>query len=207
MSTELIAAVEAADSAEGLVRAVAALSAARTDAAIPTLISVLAFNNPGAAVVAVDGLIQLGSPAAQAILNNLDDYNYGARAWALRALAGIGEPAALPLLLSAAREDFSLSVRRAATYGLGRVRWADLSESDRLAQQQQCYETLKLCLQYDPEWVVRYAAAAALETLAPAATQLQSAIAETLNRQAHSDEERAVQARSRLAERRLAGGV
>lgn len=207
MSTELIAAVEAADSAEGLVQAVAALSAARTDAAIPTLIGVLAFNNPGAAVVAVDGLIQLGSPAAQAILNNLDDYNYGARAWALRALAGIGEPAALPLLLSAAREDFSLSVRRAATYGLGRLRWADLAESDRQNQQQQCYETLRLCLQHDPEWVVRYAAAAALESLGPASPQLLQAIRELLGQQAQTDEEQAVQARSRLAEQRLATGV
>lgn len=199
MTTELIAAVEAADSAEELVKAVAALAAAQTPDAIPTLIGVLAFNNPGAAVVAVEGLIQLGSPAAQAILNNLDDYNYGARAWALRALAGIGEPAALPLLLSAAREDFSLSVRRAATYGLGRLRWTDLAESDRLVQQQQCLEALQLCLQHDPEWVVRYAAAAALEALALQALTYRAEIQAVLAQHCQAEVDPTVQARSRLA--------
>ncbi|NJO94538.1 MAG: HEAT repeat domain-containing protein, partial [Hydrococcus sp. RM1_1_31] len=81
-----------ADSAIRMVEAVERLCQARLEAAIPQLITVLGYNNPGAAVAAVEGLIQLGKPAVTPLLELLDGYNYGARAWALRALAGIGDP-------------------------------------------------------------------------------------------------------------------
>jgi phycocyanobilin lyase beta subunit len=85
--SELIQAVAAADSAGALIEAVRSLAAARSSAAITTLITVLGFNNPGAAVAAVDGLV------------------YGARAWAIRALAMIGDPRALEVLLDTARGE------------------------------------------------------------------------------------------------------
>ncbi|PZV09727.1 MAG: phycocyanobilin lyase, partial [Leptolyngbya sp.] len=58
--SSLIRAVEAADSSKSLQEAVQNLAAARLEGAIPTLIAALSYNNPGAAVAAVDGLIQLG---------------------------------------------------------------------------------------------------------------------------------------------------
>ena len=99
---QLIQAVEDADSADGLLSAVEALADACDPEAIPTLIAVLGYNNPGAAVAAVDGLIALGETAIPSLLELIDTYNYGARAWAVRACAGIGDPRTLDLLLTSA---------------------------------------------------------------------------------------------------------
>ncbi|MCT7948761.1 HEAT repeat domain-containing protein [Ancylothrix sp. C2] len=164
---KLIEAVEEAYSADGLFRAVKALAETKDPAGIPTLIKVLGYNNPGAAVAAVDGLIAMGEPAAEQILECLDGYNYGARSWAVRALAGIGDPRGLELLLVAAESDFALSVRRAAARGLGNLRWEKLPAPARAEAQTQTHSTLALVCQ-DPEWVVRYAGVVGLEGLAAA---------------------------------------
>ncbi len=163
-TSELIQAVEGADSADGLLDAVEALAAVRSEAAIPTLIEVLGYNNPGAAVAAVDGLIDIGEPAVPYLLENLDDYNYGARAWAIRAFAGIGDPRGLDLLLKAASTDFSLSVRRAAARGLGFINWLKLPTEQVLPAQTEVLNTL-LLVSEDGEWVVRYAAVVGLQAL------------------------------------------
>ncbi|WP_206813810.1 HEAT repeat domain-containing protein [Chroococcus sp. FPU101] len=163
--TELIQAVEKADTSEGLLDAVKALCAVRHQAAIPTLIEVLKYNNPGAAVAAVDGLIEIGEIAVSPILEQVDGYNYGARAWATRALAGIGDPRALELLLDAALNDFSLSVRRAAAKGLGSIRWDKISGEDAQTAQEEVLNAL-IKVSHDPEWVVRYAAVVGLENFA-----------------------------------------
>jgi phycocyanobilin lyase subunit beta len=160
----LIQAVDKADSADELLEAVKALAAVRHEVAIPKLIEVLGYNNPGAAVAAVDGLIDIGEVAVSYILEKLDGYNYGARAWATRVLAGIGDPRALDLLLDAASNDFSLSVRRAAAKGLGSIRWPKLSSEDVLQAQMKVLDTL-LVVSQDPEWVVRYGAVVGLQSL------------------------------------------
>ncbi|HIK33673.1 MAG TPA: HEAT repeat domain-containing protein [Oscillatoriales cyanobacterium M59_W2019_021] len=165
---ELIADVDRADSADGVLDAVKALSAAESTDAIAKLIEVLGYNNPGAAVAAVDGLVAIGEPAVLPLLEQLDGYNYGARAWAIRALAGIGDPRGLEILLTAAA-DFSLSVRRAAARGLGALRWQELERGGIADAQTRALETL-LETTEDPEWVVRYAAVVGLEALATAPT-------------------------------------
>ena len=160
--------VEAADSAQSMLDAVEDLAAIKHEGAIDMLIRVLGYNNPGAAVAAVDGLIQIGTPAASALLSQIDGYNYGARAWALRVLAGIGDPRGRDLILETAAEDFSLSVRRAAARGLGKIQWEKLSEQERQAGQIKARETLLHVASEDVEWVVRYAAVVGLEGLAKA---------------------------------------
>jgi phycocyanobilin lyase beta subunit len=152
----LINAVEAADSAPALIGAVRSLATAQSPATVTTLITVLGFNNPGAAVAAVDGLVALGQDAVPALLEQLDGYNYGARAWAIRALSMIGDPRALDVLLETARGDFALSVRRAAAKGLGFITWDALPEERRTIAQASAIDTLLIALE-DPEWVVRYA--------------------------------------------------
>jgi phycocyanobilin lyase subunit beta len=144
--------------------AVKALAAVRHEAAIPTLIEVLGYNNPGAAVAAVDGLIEIGTTAVSPLLEKIDGYNYGARAWATRVLAGIGDPRGLDLLLDAASNDFSLSVRRAAAKGLGSIDWSMLPVEERLPAQTQVLDTL-LQVSRDVEWVVRYGAVVGLRSL------------------------------------------
>jgi phycocyanobilin lyase subunit beta len=170
----LIRAVEAADSSSLLVAAMEDLAATHHLEAIPTLIAALSYNNPGAAVTAVDGLIQIGEPAVAPILDQLDGHNYTARSWAIRALAGIGDPRGLVPLLGAATADFALSVRRAAAKGLGSMKWhwfpADLLE----IAQEEALEALLFVAQQDDEWVVRYAAVAGLQNLAGAITSGES---------------------------------
>ncbi len=165
MPESLIQAVEQASSSEELVEAVWALSRSQSEQAIPTLIKVLGFNNPGAAVAAVEGLVQLGDVAVPILIRDLDGYDYGARAWAIRALSRIAHPQALEILTDAAKSDFALSVRRAAAKGLGDLRWEQLSPEKRETAQKQVLETLKT-VATDEEWIVRYAAIVGLESLA-----------------------------------------
>ncbi len=199
----LIAAVDRADSAPALIGAVRALSAARSEAAIAKLIEVLGYNNPGAAVAAVDGLVQLGPVAVPDILANLDGYDYGARAWASRALAKIGDPRALENLLAAAQGDFALSVRRSAAQGLGHLDWTQLAEGDRAAAQARVWSVLQQAVQ-DDEWVVRYAAVAGLQGLALAAPNLAAEIQTGLQQVTAADEELAVRGRAQWALEQLA---
>ncbi|MGB7249173.1 MAG: HEAT repeat domain-containing protein [Phormidesmis sp.] len=196
-------AVEVADSAQAMIDAVEALAALKDDGAIDVLIRVLGYNNPGAAVAAVDGLIQLGTPAASALLQQIDGYNYGARAWALRVLAGIGDPRGLDLILETAAEDFSLSVRRAAARGLGAIQWEMLEPDQRKAAQIKARDTL-LRVVHDPEWVVRYGAVVGLQGVATAAiadglTDLADPVVAALRDRITQDDTPAVQARANWA--------
>ena len=165
INNQLIRAVEEADSSQGLIDTVKDLAAAQIEDAIPILITVLGYNNPGAAVAAVDGLVLLGETAVLPLLEKLDGYNYGARAWAIRALAGIGDPRGLDLLLDAAINDFSFSVRRGAAKGLGFIDWKKLPESQIFDSQLSTMKTL-LQVSQDQEWIVRYAAVVGLYGLA-----------------------------------------
>ena len=105
-----IQAVEQAASPQSLIAAVTTLVARQSPDAIPTLLAVLGYNNPGAAVVAMSGLVTLGYVAVPFLLRGLDDYNYGARSYAIRALAAIGHPDALPVLQHA--QKLGLHARR-----------------------------------------------------------------------------------------------
>ncbi|PSP17847.1 MAG: phycobilisome maturation protein [Cyanobacteria bacterium QS_8_64_29] len=202
---ERIQAIERADSHQSLTQAVWALAADPEEAAIPTLIEVLGYNNPGAAVAAVEGLVRLGEAAVPSLLAQLDGYDYGARAWAIRALARIGDPRALAVLLEAAGSDFALSVRRAAATGLGHLHWSQLAERERERAQLRALGVL-LGVAQDPEWVVRYAAIAGLQALATAQPQLRrQAIAQCARLEA-SDSDAAVRARAALAREQLQPG-
>jgi phycocyanobilin lyase beta subunit len=115
----------------------------------------------------VDGLIAIGIPAVDTILANLDGFNYGARAWTVRALAGIGDVRGLEVLEDALAWDIGPSVRRAAARGLGQLNLATLAASERRAIVERCLQALVDGCR-DGEWVVRYAVAVGLEALAPA---------------------------------------
>lgn len=203
LAQKLIHAVEAADSSERLLDAVKQLAAAGIEESVPTLIAALGYNNPGAAVAAVDGLIAIGEVAVQPLLELIDNYNYGARAWAIRALAGIGDFRALDTLLEAAKNDFSLSVRRAAARGLGTLRWHQVPPDQVQSVQTQVLEALLLISQ-DPEWVVRYAAVTSLETLAISGDKSPvSRITERFQQMIDTDADLGVRTRVRLAQQQI----
>ncbi len=202
----LIQAIDEADTAARVVEAVERLTEARLEAAIPTLINILGRNNPGAAVAAVEGLIQMGKLAVKPLLELLDGYNYGARAWALRALSGIGDPQALDTLLDAAKNDFALSVRRAAARGLGTLNWDDLPSGEIATAQEKAIEVLLLVSQ-DHEWVVRYAAITGLQELAIGSihtrTDLTRQILRHFDKLVEDDDNLAVIARIWLAQKEI----
>jgi phycocyanobilin lyase subunit beta len=195
----LIQDVEQADSPDRLVMAVQSLASAQSEEGIPMLIRALGFNNPGAATIAVQGLVQMGAVAVQPLLDLLDDYNYGARAWAIRALVTIADPRALDVLLTAAAADFAPSVRRAATKGLGMLQWHLLSDQDSIAAQGRVLETL-LAIAADSDWSLRYAATVGLESLGAAANpDLLTQILTRLQQMMETESDLAVQARVRRA--------
>ena len=207
-------AVEAADSAQGLTDAVEALAELTDPRSTATLIQVLGFNNPGAAVAAVDGLVAIGVSAVGPLLDKLDGYNYGARAWAIRALAGIGDPRGQPLLLEAAASDFAMSVRRAAARGLGSLRWTDVPVGQRYGYWHRSLVQL-LSVVEDEEWVVRYAAVVGLALLGavesdeiadiPPTDRL--TICQTLENRMQQDTSAVVQARAQWALQTLDSGA
>lgn len=193
----LIQAVEQADSPARLISAVRALANARSLVGIPTLIAALGYNNPGAAVAAVEGLIQMGTSAVEPLLEKLDGYNYGARAYAIRALAAIADPRSLDLLLQAAVSDFAPSVRRAAAKGLGNLHWQQLNSDQIQPALKKAFDALRQVCQ-DPDWSIRFAAVAGLQSLAKE-PDLKSQIHTHLQEMLASESDRAVLARVQLA--------
>lgn len=194
---ELIRAVEQADSPAKLIAAVKAMAAVKSKAAISTLIAVLGYNNPAAAVVAVEGLIALGDSAVQPLLEQLDDYDYGARAYAIRALAAIADPRALDVLLTAALCDFAPSVRRAAASGLGKLDWNQLLAEQRQAAQTKALQAL-LSISEDSDWSIRYAAVVGLQALSTA-PNLINQIQPRFEQMSETETDLAVHARVQLA--------
>ena len=124
--------------------------------AISCCIDLLKANNPAAALQALRGLIGCGAAAVEPLLNSLDERNYGARAYTVRALSAIQAPRGLEVLQRAVANDIGPSVRQAAAYGLGRLQGHDENVL------RPCMESLELACS-DSEWSVRYAAVAALE--------------------------------------------
>lgn len=206
--SSLIRAVDDADSPRRMVEAVHNLAAARLEGAIPTLIAALSYNNPGAAVAAVDGLIHLGEQAVPALLELLDRHNYTARAWTIRALAGIGDPRGLVTLLGSATADFALSVRRAAAKGLGTMKWHWFPPELLEIAQEEALEALLFVAQQDEEWVVRYSAVVGLQLLAGAIAssnpEWRSRIQTQLEQLTQTDESWTVRARALMAHQQIA---
>jgi len=202
---KLIHAVEQADSPARLVAAVQAIVAAEVEAGISTLIAVLGYNNPTAAVVAVAGLIHFGEVAVQPLIEQLDEYNYGARAYAIRALAAIADPRAIDVLLTAAATDFAPSVRRAATKGLGGLQWSKLSVAQRSPAAEQALQTL-ISVSQDPDWSIRYAAVVGLQALATT-SHLKAQIESQLQQIIQTEPDQAVRARVRLAQQLLSAYI
>ncbi|MBW4561402.1 MAG: HEAT repeat domain-containing protein [Mojavia pulchra JT2-VF2] len=198
MTDELIRAVALADTPARMVMAVQNLAAAKDVAAIPTLIAVFGYNNPTAAAVAVAALTELGEVAVPQLLTQIDDYNYGARAYSIRTLAAIADPRALDVLIDAAATDFAPSVRRAAAKGLGSLHWHKLGFPESQTASQRALETL-LFISQDPDWSIRYAAVVGLQALVKI-PDLQQLIRARLEEMLATDAEKAVRARVQLAQ-------
>ncbi|MFY8134243.1 MAG: HEAT repeat domain-containing protein, partial [Aquimonas sp.] len=89
----------------------------------------------------------------------------GHGAWAVRALAGIGDVRGLELLEQALAGDIGPSVRRAAARGLGQLRTAGLAGPPQRLVRERALTALEAAAA-DGEWVVRYAGVVGLVSLA-----------------------------------------
>lgn len=194
---ELIRAITTAETPSQLVAAVKNLATTKNPSAIPNLIAVFGYNNPEAAMVAVAALTELGEIAVPQLLDQIDDYNYGARAYSIRTLAAIADPRALDILISTTIADFAPSVRRAAARGLGKIHWHQLDPTEAETAINRALETLMFICQ-DTDWSIRYAAIVGLQALAqedlvrlPILAQFQLMLT--------NDTEKAVRARVQLA--------
>ncbi|MBD2296566.1 HEAT repeat domain-containing protein [Anabaena sphaerica FACHB-251] len=197
MTEELIRAVTLAETPAQMVTAVQNLAAAKDPAAIPTLIAVFGYNNPAAAVVAVAALTELGEIAVPQLLEQIDDYNYGARAYSIRTLAAIADPRALDVLITTAATDFAPSVRRAAAKGLGNLNWSNLGFPESQTAINRALDTLLLICQ-DTDWSIRYAAIVGLQALAKIA-EVRETILTLFQEMLANDAEKSVRARIQLA--------
>jgi len=202
MTDELIRAVTSADTSSQMVTAVKNLAAAKEPAAVPTLIAVFGYNNPAAAAVAMAALTELGTIAVPQLLAQIDDYNYGARAYSMRTLAAIADPLALDVLIIAATTDFAPSVRRAAAKGLGNLHWHQLGFLDRKIAQDRALTALLLISQ-DSDWSIRYAAIVGLQSLAKN-TNLQLPIQDRFKEMLAIDPEKVIRARVQVAQMQIA---
>lgn len=196
--SQIYHAIDLAGSTQEMQKAVAMLCARRSPESVLKLIEVLGFNNPGAAIVAVNGLIAIGRPAVIPLLENMNGFDYGARAWANRALAGIGDPRALPNLIETAQCDFALSVRRATAKGLGYIHWEWLDAAECPTKQLQVFQAFQRILK-DEEWVVRYAAIVGLANFGCQLADYHDDVVDCLQSLLVTEPELAIQARIRKA--------
>ena len=201
VALQLIQAVEQASEPAQLVAAVQALVAAKDKEAISTLIAVLGYNNPTAAIFAIAGLIELGTDSVQPLMEQLDEYNYGARAYSIRALAAIGDPRALELFIESAATDFAPSVRRSAAKGLGTLQWQQLNPEQVYPAQQRAMQTL-ISISSDADWAIRYAAVVGLQALAKI-PELTGQVQSHFEQQIHTDSDAGVRSRINWAQQVL----
>jgi phycocyanobilin lyase beta subunit len=131
------------------------------------------------------------------LLDQIDDYNYGARAYSIRTIAAIADPRALDILISTALTDFAPSVRRAAAKGLGNIHWQKLAPTEAEIAINRALETLLLICE-DPDWSIRYAAIVGLQALAKV-DRVQLLISAKFQLMLTNDTEKAVRARVQLA--------
>eukprot|EP00871_Galdieria_phlegrea_P002149 jgi/Galph1/2935/GphlegSOOS_G1598.1 len=165
---------------------------------IPVLVDVLGFNNPVAAKVALDAIVSYGSSSMPYLLKATAAFNYSVNAYALKALARLGDVSVLEICLQCAYHGTVPNVRRAAVRSLGSLKYSDI-------ERRSVVENLAsfLC---DSEWSVRYAAVVSMEKLSnsmenqdPIKDLLQSKLKET----SVSDKDPVVRSRALLAVHRL----
>jgi phycocyanobilin lyase beta subunit len=195
---QLATQLEQATSEAELLGAVRALGSLGQVEGIPLLIRAFGFNRPAVGEAALEEVLRFGEAAVQPLLANIDGFDYGARAYSVRALARIGHGDAYPFLVEAIVADFAPSVRRAATRGLGRV-----AAQRPLSDQEQALQLLRQCLG-DADWGVRYAAVAALTDLARLGELSLRAAAEAALQIALQDADPLIPLRARLSQQELA---
>lgn len=195
---QLAAELEQATSPEALLRVVRALGTLRQTEGIPYLIRAFGFNRPAVGEAALEEVLRFGELAVKPLLEQIDGFDYGARAYSVRALARIGHGDAYPFLVEAIVADFAPSVRRAAVRGLGRV-----AARRPVSDQERTLVLLQQCLS-DSDWGVRYAAVGSLTDLARSGEPLLRPQAQAGLQTALADADPLIPLRAQMSQQELA---
>lgn len=126
-------------------------------AVLPVLVDMLGFNNPVAAGIAIDALACANRSAVPVLLTGVAAFNYAVNAYALRALARIGDPTTMDVCTACAVRGPIPNVRRAACRALGALHFDNTTDATT------AFTTLIALADGEPDWGVRYAAIVALE--------------------------------------------
>lgn len=124
---------------------------------LPVLVDMLGYNNPVAARIAVEALVKGGKSSIEPLLTGVGAFNYAVNAYALRALAGVGDPSVAAVCVACAKKGPIPGVRRAACAAIASLRFADVDSATN------AYEVLLRIADGEPDWGVRYAAVVGLE--------------------------------------------
>ncbi|KAI0563147.1 phycocyanobilin lyase beta subunit [Gracilaria domingensis] len=124
---------------------------------LPVLVDMLGYNNPPAARIAISALARAGPVAIPPLLTGVAAFNYSVNAYALRALAAIGDPSVLQVCLACAITGPIPNVRRAACKALSCLRYVQPKQASA------AYECLMKLADGERDWGVRYAAIVGLE--------------------------------------------
>lgn len=126
-------------------------------AVLPVLVDMLGFNNPVAAGLAIEALARADRFAVPVLLTGVAAFNYAVNAYALRALARIGDPTTMDVCTACAVRGPIPNVRRAACRALGALHFENVTDATT------AFTTLVALADGEPDWGVRYAAIVALE--------------------------------------------
>mmetsp|Transcript_10683 Transcript_10683/g.18305 ORF Transcript_10683/g.18305 Transcript_10683/m.18305 type:complete len:169 (+) Transcript_10683:580-1086(+) len=118
----------------------------------------LGFNNPIAANIAIDALVEAKQRSIPFLLKGVGAFNYAVSAYALRALGRIRDPSVVDICIECAKSGPIPNVRRAACNSLSLLEFTSNNDLHRAA-------TLFAELLGDYDWSVRYASIAAIENL------------------------------------------
>jgi len=179
------------DSPTALIDSTREIAASQADSLLPVLVDILGFNNPIAANLAVDALVQAGGRSVPFLIKGVGAFNYAVNAYALRALGRIGDPCVQEICDACARKAPIPNVRRAAILALASLRYTS-EEHVRSAS------SAILSLLKDPDWSVRYAAVVAYERICGEQSMIAEEM-EVLNSLLLGELDVAVKGRARLA--------
>lgn len=151
---------QGADTPSDLIETSRILAEASTDypSLLPVLVDMLGFNNPVVASICVSTLSNAGTPAVPYLLSGVAAFNYAVNAYALRALAGIGDAGTKDVCIACAKSGPIPGVRRAACKALSALRF-QVGEDAKEA-----FNLLISLVENEKDWGVRYAAIVGIES-------------------------------------------
>ncbi|KAK4528409.1 hypothetical protein GAYE_SCF56G6351 [Galdieria yellowstonensis] len=175
------------------------LASYKDERILPVLVDVLGFNNPIAAKIALEAIVNFGVASKKLLVKATGAFNYAVNAYALKALGLLGFPDTFEICSHHALHGTVPNVRRAAIIAMGRLHYEE-------TELPSVWESLSSFLSPKTDWSIRYTAIVSLESLL-LRYELQAhnrkAFIDKIGEIAKSDDDLLVRCRAELALRRV----